>query len=443
MKTTLIVLALLLAAASPAFAEAPAAPQEFGVSFGVFYSSLDRYGEWIQLEPDYYVWRPMRTARSWRPYFYGEWAWTPDGWYWVSDEPWAWAVYHYGRWYYDDYYGWVWAPGYDWAPAWVEWRYSGDYIGWAPLGPYAVFGVGFGIHYYHSWVTPNSYWCFVGTRYMGGPRVYRHIYDGRYNHRYLGVTRSLDGVRYERDRIINRGPDRSFIEQRGGGRIRESRIVDVRDRAEQRVVRRGDQNEIRAYRPRAGERVPGSEVERPGRVRDAERKPALDLRSTDLERRGGERQGRQAEDMRVAPRAATPDVRTREQRPTPWSGQPEGRREAPPRQQPERVAPRERPRVQPAPEARPREMQQAPRNVQPDVRRDVQPRREERVQMPQRQFEPRMTQRERPAQAQPTLRPQQDRGAERAVRRAEPQRVQRPQQQEGRKAEDRRERRGR
>jgi len=421
MKTILSLLTLLLVVAPLAFAHAPAVPQEFGVSFGVFYSSLDQYGEWIQLEPQYYVWRPVRTSPDWRPYYYGHWAWTPDGWYWVSDEPWAWAVYHYGRWYYDDYYGWVWTPGYNWAPAWVEWRYSGDVIGWAPLGPYAVFRIGFGIHYSRSWVTPHSYWCFVGMRYMGGPRLYRHIHDRQYNHRYLVSTRSVDGVRYENSRIINRGPDRGFIEQHGGSRIRESQIVDVRDRTEQRVVRKGERDEIRVYRPRADERTPGSGAERPGRVREAERRPSLDLRSTDLDQGTQERQGRRTGDVREAPRGETSVPR----------GKPVS---------PGRVTPREQPRVQPTPEVRTRKQEPTPRTTRPDVRREVQPRREQRMETPRQPVEQRMNQRERPTQARGAVRPQQERRSAQTVRKAEPQRADRSREQGARKTEDRRER---
>jgi len=41
--------------------------------------------------------------------------------------------------------GWVWVPGYEWAPAWVSWRYGDEYVGWAPLPPAAVWisSVGF------------------------------------------------------------------------------------------------------------------------------------------------------------------------------------------------------------------------------------------------------------------------------------------------------------
>jgi hypothetical protein len=32
----------------------------------------------------------------------------------------------------------VWIPGYEWAPAWVSWRYGPSYVAWAPLGPAGV-----------------------------------------------------------------------------------------------------------------------------------------------------------------------------------------------------------------------------------------------------------------------------------------------------------------
>jgi hypothetical protein len=374
MKTIL----LLVLSVLPALTSVAAPPQALGVSFGVFYSSLEPYGEWIELEPQYFVWHPLNTAPQWRPYFYGNWSWTPDGWYWVSDEPWAWATYHYGRWYFDDYYGWVWMPGYDWAPAWVEWRYSNAVIGWAPLGPYAVFRIGFGIHYSRSWVTPHSYWCFVDVRHMGGPRLHRYIHDRHYNSGYLGHTHSIDGARYEGHRIINRGPDRGFIEQRGGNRIREAQIVDVRDRSEQRVVRGGEREEIRVYRPNVDRRTAGSDITRPGRVREADRKTRVDIGRTDLEKQTVERQGRQPGDVRV---------RQGSQAPAPGAQQPA----------PGRVVPRQQPRVQQAPEVRSRE--QGTRRTQPsEGRREVQPSKERRQQLQGQPAARQMNVRERPAQ---------------------------------------------
>src|SRR5579859_3167226 len=98
-----------------------------------FYGPLASYGTWYNVPAYGRCWHPAEVATVWRPYTVGDWEWTDCGWYWVSDEPWAWACYHYGSWVYDPVYGWVWVPGTEWAPAWVVWRESpeDDYIGWA------------------------------------------------------------------------------------------------------------------------------------------------------------------------------------------------------------------------------------------------------------------------------------------------------------------------
>ena len=31
--------------------------------------------------------------------------------------------------------GWCWIPGTTWGPAWVNWRWGGGYVGWAPMAP--------------------------------------------------------------------------------------------------------------------------------------------------------------------------------------------------------------------------------------------------------------------------------------------------------------------
>src|SRR5204862_3154686 len=86
------------------------------------------------------------------------------GWTWASYEPYGWATYHYGRWVLDPYYGWVWVPGTVWAPAWVAWRESPDYIGWAPLGPEVGWSVSVGLSFgsgYSSSQIAYSNWSFV------------------------------------------------------------------------------------------------------------------------------------------------------------------------------------------------------------------------------------------------------------------------------------------
>ena len=81
-----------------------------------FYEPLAPQGEWVVVGSYGRCWRPSRVARDWRPYSHGNWQRTDAGWYWVSDEPWAWATYHYGRWDFTDQYGWYWVPQTQWAP---------------------------------------------------------------------------------------------------------------------------------------------------------------------------------------------------------------------------------------------------------------------------------------------------------------------------------------
>ena len=88
--------------------------------------------------PDYgYCWHPTNVGDDWAPYTDGYWAYTDGGWTWVSYEDYGGIVYHYGRWANIEGEGWVWVPGTTWAPAWVSWRSSDDYVGWAPLPPEA------------------------------------------------------------------------------------------------------------------------------------------------------------------------------------------------------------------------------------------------------------------------------------------------------------------
>ncbi|MCC0059271.1 MAG: hypothetical protein H6886_08365 [Hyphomicrobiaceae bacterium] len=145
-----------------------------------FYDALAPFGDWVS-DPRYgYVWYPRSVAEDWRPFTVGNWIYTDEhGWYWDSPEPFAWAVYHYGRWGYDPEYAWYWVPGDVWAPAWVQWRYSDDYVGWAPEAPVLpAGGYGYGRGYYgpRGYAGPSygpapDAWTFVRPRYLAEPAV--------------------------------------------------------------------------------------------------------------------------------------------------------------------------------------------------------------------------------------------------------------------------------
>ena len=219
------------------------------VSFGFFYSSLRPYGSWIQLDGDVVAWHPRNIHRDWRPYSIGRWSWTNDGWYWDSDEPFGWATYHYGRWYLDDYYGWIWIPDYEWAPSWVEWRYNDDYIGWAPLPPYASFNIHRGIHFSIGWHSNHRWWNFISYGRFGHSHIHHYLLDDWRCSKIFGATKYRNNFYYDRDRIVNGGVDRSFIERRGGYRIGEREIRSIDNREEFERSRERDRDRIYTYRP--------------------------------------------------------------------------------------------------------------------------------------------------------------------------------------------------
>lgn len=254
-----------------------------GVRFGhagFFYSSLRPYGEWIELESGFYGWRPVRVRAGWRPYMNGRWAWTDHGWYWMSYEPFGWAVFHYGRWYHDEYYGWIWIPDDVWGPAWVEWRSNDDYIGWAPLPPYASFSISIGIRFTTRWYAPSNYWCFVRYGHFSATRLDGYVVDDYQTRRLIRTTRGA--VRYEvdRERVINRGIDRETIERRGNTRIVRTEISETRNR-EERIVQDGTRERIEVFRPSR------TDLERTeGRIeaRRLERRSTLNLERIDRNR---------------------------------------------------------------------------------------------------------------------------------------------------------------
>jgi hypothetical protein len=224
-----------------------------GVNFGYFYNSLNSYGDWYEIENGVYVWKPWNVGMNWQPYSIGHWLWTSDGWYWDSYESFGYITYHYGRWYYDDYYGWVWYPSYDWAPAWVEWRYDDDYIGWAPLPPYAHFRYNTGLVFTISWTAPINYWYFVRYKHFYYDNVFGYGVKTNFKKTLYRNTKIRNNYTYTKDRIYNNGINRDFIENRSGYRFSERSIINTDNlkdvRSTNTEVKRfiPNENEIKRY----------------------------------------------------------------------------------------------------------------------------------------------------------------------------------------------------
>jgi len=256
-----------------------------GSQFGFFYSSLAPHGEWIEVESGTRVWRPFHIPHQWRPYLIGRWVWTDEyGWYWMSDESFGWITYHYGRWYYDDYYGWVWMPDDVWAPAWVEWRYDENYIGWAPLPPYATFYMTFGIRFTTHWAAPANYWNIVRYNRFGTVNRYGDTAPEEYARRLIHTGRTGSQYGIDHERIINRGVDRTLIEHRGNVLLTRMEVREIREHAGERVTRSNDNprlERIEVYRPTR------DEIQRNAKrmeARQGERNLSLDMNKVERPR---------------------------------------------------------------------------------------------------------------------------------------------------------------
>ena len=185
-----------------------------------FYSPLSPHGQWVDVRRYGRCWHPAEVVSGWRPYTTGYWEWTDSGWYWMSDEPWAWACYHYGYWAMDPEYGWVWVPGTDWAPAWVVWRESPDYIGWAPCGPGGVVEIDspfvfVDVHHFHDHLGPRSL-LFNDPRILGRTRLVRNF--KREDRDFGGVRRTI---------FANPGPGVDPIQRATGTRFAARPVVDL------------------------------------------------------------------------------------------------------------------------------------------------------------------------------------------------------------------------
>jgi len=150
----------------------------------------------------------------------GQWVHSDYGWYWQSEEPWAWATYHYGRWVLDNYYGWVWVPDVEWAPSWVAWREGGGYIGWAPLPPRCRWGGDRFIEFHDDWCLP-SWYVFVGNDHFCD---YHHRSSVIMNRTFINETiihKTVNITRIENHNnvVINHGPAFTKIQQFNGDRL--------------------------------------------------------------------------------------------------------------------------------------------------------------------------------------------------------------------------------
>jgi hypothetical protein len=270
----------------PAPAQPAAEPEE--VSYQQFYDQLSPYGQWVD-NPQYgYVWLPD-AGPDFKPYSTnGHWVYTDEGWTWASDYPWGWAAFHYGRWFFQDGYGWMWIPGQEWAPAWVSWRNSPDYYGWAPLGPSVSISASFGGGYN----PPPHYWSFVPHQYVSSPQVRNYYVNESRNVTIINNTTVINNtvINNNNGRNNNRGrnnyaggPDANEVGRFSGAPLRPIAIRDSRAPGEQ-----NNNGGIAIYRPRINTPPADNRSGRPG-VAPARVQPLSNARPVNTTMYNGDR----------------------------------------------------------------------------------------------------------------------------------------------------------
>ena len=260
MKTQIkIIFLFLMLCIVTCIAPQKASAQGASVSFQVFYDELTPYGTWVDT-PDYgYVWVPD-VAPGFTPYATdGYWVFTDQGWTWVSNYSWGWAPFHYGRWYTDPVYGPMWVPDNQWGPGWVTWRRSGNYYGWAPIGP----GISLDVAYSNIYNVPNNQWTFVRDRDFGRSNINNYYVNSSNNVTIISNSIVINNTRIDRTRNVryNAGPDRSEVEKRVG-RTFTPIVIKESSKPGQNLKN----NQLQLYRPQVQKDISTGRKPAPSRV---------------------------------------------------------------------------------------------------------------------------------------------------------------------------------
>ncbi len=231
-----------------------------------FRPALSPYGRWVVDGRYGRIWVPHASVvgAGFAPYETGgHWEVTIDGdWLWVSDYPFGWVTFHYGRWAFVAGTGWGWVPGYRYAPAWVTYRVgAGGYVGWAPRPPRRVWrGSAFVVA---GFLAPPPF-IFCPTRFLFARSFHYHVVRDRArvvalerrSRRYRVRRRSNAGVRvYAPSFRAAAIPREARPERRVSLDSRRRRRVDAYSRAtrvrgDSRVIVSDDRSRRRAMRAR-------------------------------------------------------------------------------------------------------------------------------------------------------------------------------------------------
>jgi hypothetical protein len=203
---------------------------------------------------------------------------TDYGWTWVSDYPWGWAPFHYGRWDYDNNNGWFWVPDNEWGPSWVTWRTGNGYYGWTPMRPGISISLSFGNNY-----RDLDRWNFVRDRDFGRTDMHNY-YAKRSDYNTIIVNSTVINNTYI-DRSRNNttyisGPSINDVQRVTGRKISNYAVRD-NDRPGQTLKN----SQLQIYRPQIQRTNSESRKPAPSRITNLKDvKPSRERNAPDQQR---------------------------------------------------------------------------------------------------------------------------------------------------------------
>ena len=151
-------------------------------------------------------------------------------------------TFHYGRWDNDNTYGWFWVPDNEWGPAWVSWRRSSGYYGWAPLRPGISISVSFGSGYHEH----DDRWRFVRDRDFNRSDVNRYYVNRDRNVTIINNSTVIVNERKDNKRngTYIAGPDRNDVQK-----VTHSQVKQITIRENNKPGQNIDKSGLQIYRP--------------------------------------------------------------------------------------------------------------------------------------------------------------------------------------------------
>lgn len=205
-----------------------------GIEDAYAYADIGMFFAW-QPSPDLTVSVTAgEPAPVYVPYSNGQWVNTDAGWYFKAPTPYEETVHHYGRWVYDPVLGYVWVPGNVWAPAWVDWRESDDYVSWAPIPP--------SVYFVNNIITvpviEEDRYVVVEKKYFVEPDMYKYKYMYKENKNKIMIKEMVkrDGPMIVNKTIINKGPEPEGIEKVTGKKLEKIKIKNVENKGDVRYA---------------------------------------------------------------------------------------------------------------------------------------------------------------------------------------------------------------